>query len=92
MAFWRNWLSLFSAKPAPARAAARVAPRVKSAERIRNEQSILDTRRQILAKIETLQQERAAKESVTDAIDRDTVRAAQVVKQMLRDLESKGKA
>lgn len=92
MAFWRNWLSAFAAKPAAAKPAARVVPRVKSAERIRNEQSILATRRQILAKIETLQQERAAKETVTEAIDRDTARAALVVKQMLHDLESKGKA
>lgn len=83
MAFWRNWLS-------PAAAAKSPAPRVKSAERIRNEQSILENRRRILAKIETLQQQRGARETEAEAIDRDTARAALVVKRMLRDLEGKG--
>lgn len=91
MAFWRNWLSAFTATPAPAKPAARAAPRVKSAERIRNEQFILDTRRQILARIDAEHRERVSKETVTEAIDRDTVRAAQVVKRMLLDLEAKGK-
>lgn len=90
MAFWRNWLSAFAAPAKPA--AVRGASRAKSAERIRNEQSILDNRRKILAKIETLQQERLAKETATEAIDRDTARAALVVKQMLLDLDGKGKA
>lgn len=92
MAFWRNWLSLFSVKPALAKPAARAAPRVKSAERARNEQLILDTRREILARIDAEHRERVSKETVTEAIDRDTVRAARVVKQMLLDLEGKGKA
>ena len=92
MALWRNLISQFSGKPPATEAPSRPALKAKSAERLRNEQTILDTRRQILAKIETLQQERAARETVTEAIDRDTVLAAQVVRQMLLDLENKGKS
>jgi hypothetical protein len=91
MSSWRTWLSRFVAGEAAAKAPARPGAKPKSAERIRNEELILETRRQILAKLDRLQQDRAAKGRATEAVDRDTERAAFVVRQMLADLESKDK-
>ena len=92
MVFWRTWLSPLSAKPTVAKPPSRPVMRAKSPERLRNEKIILDTRRQILERLDTLGNERAAKETVAEAIDRDTVRAAQVVRRMLLDLEGKDKS
>lgn len=91
MSFWRSWLTRFIAGEPAAKAPARGGAKPKSAERMRNEQMILETRRQILAKIGQARDERGAKDRAIEAIDRDTERAAFVVRQMLADLESKGK-
>ena len=91
MAFWHKWLPGFAARRDKAKAAASSKATKKSAERRRNEQSILDKRREILEGLERFQQEREASETMRDALDPDAARAAYVVEQMLLDLENKGK-
>ncbi len=92
MAFWHKWLPGFAAKRKKNKSVASPKPAKKSAERLRDEQSILDKRREILAKMELFQQEREASETMREALDPDAARAAYVVEQMLLDLENKGKS
>ena len=91
MASWLKWLTRrFRAPPAPV--PARPARPVKSAERVANERQILEIRREILAKIDVLRAERKAKQRVAEIIDQDTMRAAQVVRAMLNDLDREQKS
>ena len=86
MASWLKWLTRrFRAPPAPS--PARPAVPVKSAERAAHERQILEIRREILARIDVLRAERKAKQRVGEVIDQDTIRAAQVVRAMLNDLD-----
>jgi hypothetical protein len=81
MAFWHKWLPGRAGKKSVSAAK----PPAKSAERRRMEQSILDTRREILARIDQAREQR-------EAIDPHEARAAFVIEQMLQDLEGKGKS
>jgi len=73
---------LFGVKPAPAPKAA-VPAKPKSADRIANEQKILEARRQILANMARIEQNPSAKQKVLQQIDQDADRASQVVRSIL---------
>ncbi len=73
---------LFGAKPAPAPKAVPSA-KPKSADRLANEQKILEARRQILANMARIEQHPTAKQKVLQQIDQDADRASQVVRSIL---------
>jgi hypothetical protein len=78
----------FGSKPAPApKAAAPAKP--KSADRLANEQKILEVRRQILANMARIEQNPSAKQKVLQQIDQDADRASQVVRSILLSQEPK---
>lgn len=77
---------LFGRKPAPVPKAAQnagVPAKPKSADRLANEQKILEARRQILANMARIEQHPSAKQKVLQQIDQDADRASQVVRNIL---------
>jgi len=78
----------FGSKPAPAPKAA-VPAKPKSANRLANEQNILEVRRQILANMARIEQNPSAKQKVLQQIDQDADRASQVVRSILLSQEPK---
>jgi hypothetical protein len=75
-------------KPTPAAPRApvqAVAAKPKSAERLANEQSILENRRKILANMAAAQQERELKNQRAGITDKDTVSAAEIARRILLD-------
>jgi hypothetical protein len=78
----------FGSKPAPAPKAALPA-KPKSADRLANEQKILEARRQILANMARIEQHPTAKQKVLQQIDQDADRASQVVRNILLSQEAK---
>lgn len=72
----------FGSKPAAAPKAALPA-KPKSADRLANEQKILEARRQILANMARIEQHPTGKQKVLQQIDQDTDRASQVVRNIL---------
>jgi hypothetical protein len=78
----------FGSKPAPAPKAA-VPAKPKSADRLANEQKILEVRRQILANMARIEQNPSAKQKVLQQIDQDADRASQVVRSILLSQEPK---
>jgi hypothetical protein len=70
---------LFGGKPA----AAKNQPKPKSAARLADEQNILTARRAILADIARVENHPGAKQKLKALIDRDTDRAALVVRNIL---------
>ena len=72
----------FGGKPVSAPKAALPA-KPKSADRLANEQKILEARRQILANMARIEQHPTGKQKVLQQIDQDTDRASQVVRNIL---------
>jgi hypothetical protein len=83
---------LFGRKPAPSSQAdkkAGVPAKPKSADRLANEQKILEARRQILANMARIEQHPTAKHKVLQQIDQDADRASQVVRNILMSEDPK---
>ena len=78
----------FGSKPAPAPKTPPTA-KPKSADRLANEQKILEARRQILANMARIEQHPTAKQKVLQQIDQDADRASQVVRNILLSQEAK---